>query len=90
MESFEEGDLTPLTLRQKVENKRFNRTLDRIVGALNALALGVLGYGVVKEALDAVAGDAFDPVLFAMSAVIGICIEIGIAYVTFVMTKRED
>ena len=90
-EGNDQSDLHPLTLRQKVENKRFNKTLDRILGVWNALALGILGYGVVKEGLDAIADRAaFDPVLLLVSLIVGVGIEVGIAYVTFKLSKRED
>ena len=90
-EEDDQGDLQPLTLRQKVENKRFNKTFDRLITVINALALGVLGYGVVKEALDAVAERSpFDTPLFLLSLVMGVGLELVVAYLTFRLTKRED
>ena len=86
-----EPDLQPLTLRQKVENKRFNKTWDRILGGLNAVSLGILGYGGIKEAFDAIAGDdAFGALTFTASIVIGVGMQIGIAYLSHTRTKRED
>ena len=46
----------PLTLRQKIENKRFNKALDRMLNTLSAISLGVIGYGAIKETFDALDG----------------------------------
>ena len=84
-------ELQPLTLRQKIENKRFNKTWDRILGVLNAVSLGILGYGGIKEAFDAFAGtDAFSTLTFATSIAIGVGMQVGIAYLSNTRTKRED
>ena len=78
-------------MRQKVENKRFNKALDRVLGAVNALALGILGYGSVKEALDGIAGsDPFDLLLFGLGAGIGFAMLAAVTYVTYQLTRRED
>ena len=90
-EGNDQGGLQPLTLRQKVENRRFNKVLERGLGAVNALALGVLGYGGVKEALDALAGRSeLNLSTLVVSILVGVGLEAAIAYFTWTFTRRED
>ena len=87
----DELDLEPLTLRQKVANKTFNKTLDRGLSAVNAVALGIIGYGAIKEAFDALTGtNPFGAGTFVVSLAIGIGLEALIAYPTLKLTRRED
>ena len=81
----------PLTLRQKIENKRFNKALDRVLNGFNAVSLGIIGYGAIKEAFDAIDGsDVFGAGTFIVSLLIGFGVQALIAYVTLTLTRRED
>lgn len=83
-------DLEPLTLRQKVANKLFNKRLDNTVMPFKTLGLGILGYGAVKPTMDAASGAAFPLGAFAFSLVVGVALLAGATYVQNTMMERED
>ena len=84
------GELEPLTLRQKVANKRYNRGLDAVVTPFKAAGLGVLGYGAIKPAIDAANGEPFPIPTFVLSLVVALVISGGAIYVQTALTRRED
>ena len=84
------GDLEPLTLRTKVENKLLNKRIDNIVAPVKAAGLGVLGYGAIKPLIDAASGTPLPIVAFVLSLTIGVALTGGAIYIQNRKLKRED
>lgn len=83
-------DLEPLTLRQKVANKRLNKRIDNIVAPFKAAGLGIVGYGAIKPAIDAANGETFPLVAFVLSLIGGVVVTSAAIYVQNRTIKRED
>ena len=84
-------DLPPLTLREKVRNKAYNRQLDRRLNFYTALVLGFIGVGTVRELFEFINGnDEFNALVLLGSLAIGIGAFEIVAYVSKKLTRRED
>lgn len=88
--TVEPDDLEPLTLRQKVANKRFNKQFDNIVSPVRTIGLGVIGYGAVKPLIDATAGGDFPFETFLFSLLVGVALIGGVTYFQNKLLKREE
>lgn len=84
------GDLEPLTLRQKVENKRRNKRVDNIVAPIKTAGLGILGYGAIKPIIDTAGGQAFPLFAFMLSLGMGVVLTGGAIYIQNRLMRRED
>ena len=74
-----------------MENKGFNKALDRRLNFYTALVLGLIGVGVVRELFQLIDGSGeFSLVVFLGSLIVGIGAFEGIAYVSSKLTRRED
>lgn len=86
----EGGDLAPLTLREKVTNKAYNRGLDRRLNFYTALMLGLIGVGAVRELFQFFEGEEFNGWTFTISLTFGLGVFELIAYVSKRATRREE
>ena len=86
----EGDDLVPLTLREKVRNRAFNKALDRRLNFYTAIMLGLIGVGAVREVFQFFDGEAFTLWVFLVSLSVGLGVFEIIAYVGKRQTRRED
>lgn len=85
-----DDDLPPLTLRQKAQNRRFNKMLDRLSAVPTALGLTLVAYGGIRELLDGSAGESPRWVLVVVSAILGLAMAGAATYFSFMFHRRED